>query len=347
MSKLIFIHIPKTGGTTINAAMQGTFWQTEPGFNYRHILKDKSSNSGDLFDPENLEEFKGHSIFMMLRHPIDRLVSEYYFIRERNEFVNDLKTKPKDLISYAQSPQTQNYMTGFLKGKKMYDPVPVSQKDLDDVIESIEKLDIHTGIFEHFGDSLAYISQKTGIVWNDTIDIKRVTLRRPKVDELSKEIQDLIMESNQLDMKLYAFCLDRFLTKKGNTEGNFTFQGDKYDHVIAYAARACFYEFCLNNKMFIRQNFIFFRDLTFYLLNVKKVDDGREFARLWNNAFIATFSKHFPSSKLTVQLNELEPNDEDPLEHAFEIGQTVDEYLRANFSKSGRYKGMMLNKTLI
>lgn len=346
MSQPIFIHIPKTGGTTINAAMQGTFWQTEPGFNYRHILKDKSSNSGDIFDPENFDEFHGHTIFMMLRHPVDRLVSEYYFIRERNEFVNDLKTKPKDLVSYAQSPQTQNYMTGFLKGKKMYDTIPVNEKDLEDVLESIEKLDIHTGIFEYFSDSLAYFSQRTGIVWNETIDIKRVTLRRPKVDELSDDVKDLILRTNDLDLKLYNFCLERF-NKLNDSKGNFTFQGDKYDHVIAYAARACFYEFCLTNKMFIRQNFMFFRDLTFYLLNVKKVSDGREFANLWNKAFISTFSKHFPSSKLTVQLNELEPNVEDPLEYAFEIGQTIDEYMRANFSKSTRYKGMMLNKTLV
>jgi hypothetical protein len=99
--------------------------------------------------------------------------------------------------------------------------------------------------------------------------------------------------------------------------------------------------------MFIRQNFIFFRDLTFYLLNVKKVTDGKQFAQLWNKAFITTFSKHFPSSKLTVMLNQLEPNEEDPLEYAFEIGQTIDEYMRANFSKSTRYKGMMLNKMLV
>ena len=54
MSETIFIHIPKTGGTTINSAMQGTYWKTEPGFNYRHILPDKSTNSGDIFDSRKL-----------------------------------------------------------------------------------------------------------------------------------------------------------------------------------------------------------------------------------------------------------------------------------------------------
>ena len=47
--KNIFIHIPKTGGTTINAAMNNSLWQTEIGFNYRHIDANKLSNSGGHF----------------------------------------------------------------------------------------------------------------------------------------------------------------------------------------------------------------------------------------------------------------------------------------------------------
>ena len=94
--KVIFIHIPKTGGTTINTAMNNSFWQTEVGFNYRHILPNKTSNSGDIFNPDNITQFKDYKIFMMLRDPIDRIISEYYFIKERKEFIDLLKNKPKD-----------------------------------------------------------------------------------------------------------------------------------------------------------------------------------------------------------------------------------------------------------
>ena len=53
--KNIFIHIPKTGGTTINTAMHNVYWQTKMDFNYRHFNSTtKSSTCGDIFNPLNI-----------------------------------------------------------------------------------------------------------------------------------------------------------------------------------------------------------------------------------------------------------------------------------------------------
>ncbi|MBL4861983.1 MAG: sulfotransferase family 2 domain-containing protein [Crocinitomicaceae bacterium] len=346
MAETIFIHIPKTGGTTINTSMQGKYWQTEPDFNYRHILPDKSSNSGDIFEEKNWPTYQEHTLFMMLRHPVDRLVSEYFFIRERQEFIRLLRNKPKDLSDYAQNRQTQNYMTGFLKGKKMYDRRPVTEKDLEDVITTIDKLPIYTGIFEHFGDSLAYFSSVTGIKWDKKIEKKRVTLRRPNIVDLPGEVTAAIAEANTFDMHLYNHCLEKFLLLQRKHRGNYSFHGDKFDHIIAYSARACFYEFCLDNKSFIKQNFSFFKDITFYLLNEKQLRDGRQFALIWNTTFLNTFNKFFPLSDLTNQLQEIKEQ-EDEIEMAYQIGQTIDAFAKKNPGKLSQYKEMTLDKSLV
>ncbi|HLT52868.1 MAG TPA: sulfotransferase family 2 domain-containing protein, partial [Flavobacteriaceae bacterium] len=151
MNSNIFIHIPKTGGTTINCAINNTQWQTVPDFNYRHIIYEtKRSNSGDIFNPVNYSKYENYNIFMILRHPVDRLISEYYFINKRTEFMSELKSVPKNFESYIANKQTQNYMVGFLLGKKMFDTDLVTKDDLELVINTIRNLNIKVGIFEEF-----------------------------------------------------------------------------------------------------------------------------------------------------------------------------------------------------
>jgi hypothetical protein len=273
------------------------------------------------------------------------MVSEYYFIRERKEFMDLLKTTPTDFESYLRNRQTQNYMVGFLRGKKMYDKKFVDENDLLEVIAAIEKLDIKVGIFEQYNDSLAYFSKNLALKLPKEMAIKRITLKRPTLNELSEETKNLILETNYLDQKLYEYCLERFKRETEGISGDFRFTGDKYDHVIAYAARACFYEFCLNNKKFIQNNFDFFKDLTFHLLQGEKITDGRIFAKSWNDTFLKHFEAKFSSTGLNTALQSDELSDEDPVEYASNIGSTIDKYLKANPHE--RYQGLKLDYSLI
>ena len=248
MSEIIFIHIPKTGGTTINSAMNGTYWQTKPGYNYRHILSDKSSNSGDIFLSKSQNKYQNDKIFMMLRHPADRLVSEYYFINNRSEFTKLIKTRPKTFEEYVKSSQTQNYVINFLKGNRMYSRLTTAE-DLKSIIDAIESLPIHVGIFEHFSESLVYFTKYIGIEWKKDIPIKRMTIRRPKIENISKELIELIEKNNALDLKLYEHCLHKFQKESGLRSNKHRFSGNRYDHVLAFAARACLYNLFFQIKI--------------------------------------------------------------------------------------------------
>ncbi len=71
--KVIFIHIPKTGGVSIGDALLQTSWfkLTEP----RHLT------AATLKERMGAETFNNNFIFTMVRNPWDRLVSAYYFLQ--------------------------------------------------------------------------------------------------------------------------------------------------------------------------------------------------------------------------------------------------------------------------
>lgn len=347
MSEMIFIHIPKTGGTTINAAMNGTYWQTKPGFNYRHILSDKSSNSGDIFLNKNRDKYKNERIFMMLRHPVDRLVSEYYFITNRNEFTDLIKSKPKSFEEYIKSPQTQNYVINFLKGNRMYSTVRPSPADLESVINAIDNLPIYVGIFERFSESLSYFNQHLGIKWKKEIPIKRMTIRRPKIEDLSQELIELIKEKNALDLILYDYCFNQFKNESNLNKKEHNFKGDRYDHVVAFAARACLYELVLKDKNFIKNNFKFFKSLTFHLINELKIRDGKQLVFIWNQTFLASIKTEFPNSNLIQMLDLDSTNHTDPIEHAYNIGSVIDSFFKKYPNEKSTFRNIPFDKRLV
>ncbi len=347
---IIFIHIPKTGGTTINSAMQGTYWQTTPDFNYRHIiLKTKRSNSGDIFKSENWEKYKNHQLFMMLRHPVDRMISEFYFLHDRAEFMNLLRPKPKTFEEYINHPQTPDYTLGFLIGDSIYNKKRPTKEDLKRVIDTIEELPIHTGIFEHFAESLTYFSRETGVEWAKNIEAKRVTFKRPKMEELDRRLYDRIIETNALDFELYNYCLEKFNTiRKELPKTKITFNIDKYKHVIPYVSMTCLFEYFMDNKYFIRQNFQFFKDLTFFLLKNKGIKDGELFTRTWNQTFVDTVYQHFPDSDFYKTLFNAYSTEKDPLDVTGDIADALDDFFNTNPKTTKKfYKPMTFDSLLV
>jgi len=328
-NKAIFIHIPKTGGTTINTAMQGTYWQTKPDFFYRHIdPKTMVSNSADIFNPRNFEKYQSFKIFMMLRNPIDRAISEYSFIKERRDFFSLLKNKPKDFREYILNSQTSNGVIKFLFGHKMYSPIKITERDLDKVLEATDALPIYTGIFEEFGKSLAYFSENTGVTFNNKLEVKRITFKRPKVDEISNEVKNLIIENNQFDFELYNYCLDKFQNETTKITSKVQFIADKYNHAIPYAFNFCFFEYCLENKAFININLDYFRSLSHYLIKDLQIKDGKLFTKAWLQSFINQYYLQYPNDELAIQLNSnLDPSG-DPLTQLELAASLIDNFYK-------------------
>ena len=313
ISKPIFIHIPKTGGTSINCMMHGTTWQTTPDYHYRHIIYEtKASNCGDIFQPENISKYNREFIFSMLRHPVDRLISEYYFLRKHDEFMSLLIREPRNFEDFIGMPETCNYMLRFLDGGNIYSTKLIPEERAMEIIQLIDELDIHFGIFEEFDRSLSYLSDVGQFDWPAQIEIKRATLNRPKVSDLDDKLIKRILEHNKLDMLLYQHCFDKLIQRTKSLElTKYKYVGGKYEHIIPYTTRFCILEIALSNKQFIIENKSFLATLNIYLH--KTETSGKAYAKNWAKHFKKSVVRYYPNtvfSRKIKRTKKLSPLDE-------------------------------------
>lgn len=318
----IFIHIPKTGGTTLNCLFFGEETPINPNYNYRHIVYEtKMSNSGDIFNPLKNDAYLNTQIVMMLRHPIDRIISEYYFLKDRSEFFDQIKPTPKSFKDYVNSKQTFNYNISFLLGKKIYSNDVVNEEDLKMVINAIEKLNIKIGINEHFEESLQFFAHYLNLKLPNKIHSKRITLQRPAKDEISPDLCKTILANNALDLKLYEYALDKFksLPKKNV---NFNIVKNKLDYAVVYSNRFSLLEAYMQNKDFLNFNQLFFKSLS-ESLNKAKINDSFQYVKLYALETLTALQIAYPNLNFSIAIDEINKTN-DPLKCIETIAKNID-----------------------
>jgi len=260
-----------------------------------------------------------------------------------------ISKRPTSFKNYIKSKHTQNGVINFLKGRPFFSTIPSTQKDLEDIIECIQKIPIKTGIFENFEDSMNYFSKDSNLTWKKKVEVKRITFIRPKKDDIDKETKELILENNKLDVKLYEFCYNSFKKEQGiYLSSKMKFIKDKYNHVIPYAYNYCFFEFCMENKKFISVHESLFKPLTFYIINDLKIKDGKTFVELWNRSFINAMKDHFYDCILTKELTKIENTTVDPFQVTIKYSECIDSFFKKEKLYFHQYyKSMTFKKSYV
>lgn len=323
----IFIHIPKTGGTTLDCAIHGTEWiQNKDEFHYRHIVHEtKMSNAGDIFKLQNFDKYKNYTIYTMLRHPVDKVISEYYFVRDRQEYFNLFKKKPKNLKEYARNPQACNSTLNFLLGKRFYPTTSATKEDLQKVIRIADDLPIHVGIFEEYGKSLDFFRDKLGAKIPKKIDVKRVTLNRPGVNEIDEETRAFILDKNKLDLELYDYYKSK-LDGENIKSKDYAISKDRYGYIMKYTERFSLFQLFIPKSEFLLKNKDYLSDINFFLHQKVNFKEGKKYVTIFNRMLVNDLKTRLP--KLATELDGLNEinHSNDPLEITKNLGKFITKY---------------------
>ncbi|WP_273847760.1 sulfotransferase family 2 domain-containing protein [Halalkalibacter alkalisediminis] len=215
---LIHLHTPKTAGTTLRKIITNNYHNSS-----YNVYLDESKRKERLrsLSKKNVSCIQGHFPFgihkylskpctyiTMLRNPIDRVISEYYFIRRGTRHRLHQEVMKLSLEQYLRRPESMNVQTRYISGARG----PLTRQHLEIAKKNIQKYFSIVGITEMFNESLFLMKNKFG--WQNTsYEKENVTKARPSLNQISKTTLTELEKQNKLDIELYLFA-KRLLEQK-------------------------------------------------------------------------------------------------------------------------------------
>jgi len=230
---VVFYHIMKTAGTTLARLMEKVYGPQAmcplplyPGADPAAFLDGVKRPEPRIFTGHPHEQFELWELIakrplkktrmVFLRHPVDRVVSCYHFIRDsrfvRNR-VGAFDASLSEALESSDPRMSANMMTKVLAslGAPRDYAVPVGPDDLKLAIANLGKIDL-LGLLEEFDLSYAMVADHFGFVpppiakWN-------VNPASGKAHDLPKEVLAAIVRKNVFDFELYEFGRTLFFSR--------------------------------------------------------------------------------------------------------------------------------------
>jgi len=233
----IFLHIPKTAGTTFNTILQYKYPLSQTvdvhQSRYNPLFKSSMFQDHEYIGNEirrvpaeiiqSVRLIRGHSHFgvhkyfdmpfqymAFFRNPVDRLISWYYFLKENPDQASYIEVAGhstfEDFIQYGK--YEVNIMTRRLCSDDSFQ-LPDSEK-LDHAKENIERHFKVFGLTSSFNESLILFMQKLGWKEHPHYSRTKITRKRPAHNEISDYARIMISEKNSQDIELYRWIKTKY-----------------------------------------------------------------------------------------------------------------------------------------
>lgn len=228
---VIFLHLPKTGGTTLQHILRRCYSRNQV-CTFKDSNREAEIEKFKQLPPKKRERFRliqghlsfgfhrhlvGDSIYVtFLREPVARVRSFYYYAKSQpDHYLHSLlKNDQVDLKGLlkertATTHELFNLQTSMIAGEGWEDPEKVADRAaLEQAKENLRNHFV-VGLTEEFDASLQRMAQRFG--WDvKSYTKKNVTEGKPQAENLDDETLALIQKANALDIELYQFARELF-----------------------------------------------------------------------------------------------------------------------------------------
>ncbi len=227
---LVFLHIPKTGGSTLSQVAHRQY-VNQPNFTlYREHPSEGIPRFLELSESQRarLRFVMGHGLMgvhklmpqparyiTMIREPREHAVSRYFYQRETSPRTGPNAIPSIDFEAYVKKPRVASFQLDDLLGidvdsatgevkRYAYRKLPVDEK----LALAEHNLRTHfalVGLVEHFDASLLMMRKAFG--WQNVYYVRRNTnAKRPRDPEELARLYAMVEEYIQPDLQLYAMA---------------------------------------------------------------------------------------------------------------------------------------------
>jgi galactose-3-O-sulfotransferase len=219
---LIFLHIPKTGGSTLNPVLDWNYQdkshmitrytQIAPFIN----LSEKEKGQyrvlmGQIFFGIHQYIAQDCTYITMLRHPIKRLISQYHYINIRKEKLGESQSD-MSIEQFLEIEAFQAYMQlNLIAGGDSLDEAlrrPLPANALERAKINIEAHFPVVGIVNRYDESLLLMKQALG--WKRAFYTRQnVNVGHPSFEDFSKATQRMIEQVCAPELALFEYAEKR------------------------------------------------------------------------------------------------------------------------------------------
>lgn len=224
--KIIFVHIPKTGGITFKNMLISNYKETDvvkwqkPECNrtveelHNFISQGKPLIMGHIdFAILNQEAFDNYKLITFLRNPVDRTISHYVHF-QTSKLIDHEPYKGMPFEEFLETFAARNWQCQFLSNHKGLASSIENESDmLSEALKNLEEKIFFVGLTEEYDESVIYLRDKIGLK-KTQYKYKNRSRNQDLTDELKAKFSKEIADVNRADMELYQRGLEIFSSYK-------------------------------------------------------------------------------------------------------------------------------------